>query len=75
MTWLLKDTQLAELHERFTCKADKKFTVEFTAAVGRMMNISEIFVHKWFEHIKAAHLSALYVGMSRKRQTFCECLT
>ena len=70
MTWLLKGTQLGELQEKFY--ANKQFSVEYTRAVGRMMNISEEFVHKWFEHINAEHLSMLYATMSKKKQILSE---
>ena len=66
MTWLLKETQLNQLHLTFK---DKECTsLQYRANIAAEMNLCPEIVHKWYEHNKLARTMT-----SRKRKAECEC--
>ena len=66
MPWLLKDTQLLQLHPKLM---GKEYTsLQYRANIAAEMNLSAELVHKWYEHNKATCAIP-----SRKRKAECEC--
>ena len=55
MTWLITDTQLAELHQKF--HTDEFSSVDYILDVAKEMNISAEVVHNWFEHMSSTYMS------------------
>ena len=67
MSWLLTDTQLAELHHKFPMGENR--SLYKIADIARLLNIRLEIVYNWLEHMRNTYVLE---WDSRKSQCSCE---